>query len=240
MYEKNLTVCEMVLHMINGYHFSVAEETAIRKALDGKAEAEKRMDEIFRKCASEKNKFKSSDSSRQRSVADEEMQEYLIYPQSFETSNMTPRVLIERNGIRFINNPYTNAESEMIKEWVEDHPYDVRGLAVGLWLSGGITPEAIIQLKAKDFLTDCKNANKIIYLDNCAVDKGIFQRWDRFRIVKRAMEQHQEHLPYVFMYQDKSGWHKLNGNAIQMKMVHICGEIGIAYQGFSNNELILS
>lgn len=237
MYEKNLTVCEMFLHMIDGNHLSVAEETAIRKALDGKAE--KGEDKIFRQYASELNKFKSSDPSRQRSVADEGMQEYLIFPQSFEARKMAPNVRFERNGIRFIENPYTNAETETIKEWVEDHPYDVRGLAVELWLSGGITPEAIMHLRAEDCLRDGRNADEFIYLDNYAVDKSIFQRWDRFRIVKRAMDQHQEHLPYVFMSHGKSGWHKLNGNALQMKTVHICRSIGITYKGFSNNEIIL-
>ncbi len=38
MYEKNLTVCEMFLQMIDGNHLSVAEEAEIRNALNSKAE----------------------------------------------------------------------------------------------------------------------------------------------------------------------------------------------------------
>ncbi len=237
MYEKNLTVCNMLLQMIDTNQFSLAEEATIRKALEGKAE--KSEEELFRQYASELNKSKAFEPSRQKSTTDGGMQGYLIFPENFKTGKTAPNVRFERNGIRFIDNPYADDETEKIKEWVEDHPYDVRGLAVGLWLTGGITPEAIIHLKVKDCLRDGRNTDELIYLDNFAVDKSIFQRWDRFRIVKRAMDQHQEQLPYVFMFYGKSGWHKLNGNAIQMKMVHICRSTGITYKGFSNNEVIL-
>ncbi|MCM1500455.1 MAG: hypothetical protein NC124_18490, partial [Clostridium sp.] len=237
MNERNLTVCEMLLQMIKTNQLSLAEETAIRKALDGKAG--KSEEELFRQYALELNRAKASEPCRQRSGTDSGIQEYLIFPKDFKTGKTAPNARFERNGIRFIDNPYTDCETEMIKEWVEDHPYDVRALAVGLWLSGGITPEAIINLRIEDFQGMGRNADELIYMGALAVDRSIFQQWDRFRIVKRAMDQHQEQLPYVFMYHGKSRWHKLKGNAIQMKTVHICRDIGLTYKGFSNNEVIL-
>ncbi len=237
MYEKNLTVCEMFLQMIDGNHLSVAEEAEIRNALNNKAE--KIEEELFRLYASDLNRSKTDEPARKRSATEEGMHEYLIFPENSKTGKTAPNVRFERNGIRFIDNPYADDETEMIKDWVEDHPYDVRGLAVGLWLSGGITPEAIINLRIEDCQGRGRNADELIYMGALAVDKAIFQQWDRFRIVKRAMDQHQGQLPYVFMYHGKSGWHKLNGNAIQMKMVHICRSTGITYKGFSNNEVIL-
>lgn len=94
-------------------------------------------------------------------------------------------------------------------------------------------------MRTEDFQGMGRNADELIYMSALAVDRSIFQQWDRFRIVKRAMDQHQEQLPYVFMYHGKNGWHKLRGNAIQMKMVHICRDISLTYKGFSNNEVIL-
>lgn len=137
MYEKNLTVCEMLLQMIVGNHLSVAEEAEIRKALERKAVKSK--EDLFRQYALEINRSKASEPDRQRNATDGGIQEYLIFPKDFKTGKAAPNARFERNGIRFIDNPYTDGETEMIKEWVENHPYDVRALAVGLWLSGGIT-----------------------------------------------------------------------------------------------------
>jgi len=237
MNERKLTACEMLLQIIDTNQFSLAEEATIRKALEGKAE--KTEEGLFRQYASELNKSKAFEPDRKKSTADGGMQEYLIFPENSKTGKTAPNLRFERNGIRFIDNPYTDGETEMIKEWVEDHPYDVRALAVGLWLSGGITPEAIINLMVEDCQGRGRNANDLIYMGSLAVDRTIFQQWERFRIVKRAMDLHQEQLPYVFMFYGKCGWHKLSGNALQMKTVHICRSIGITYKGFSNNEVIL-
>lgn len=237
MYEKKLTVCEMLLQIIDTNQFSLAEEAEIRKALEGKAE--KSEEELFRLYASDLNRSKTAEPARQKNTADGGMQEYLFFPENSKVGKTAPNVRFERNGIRFIDNPYADDETELIKEWAEDHPYDVRGLAVGLWLTGGITPEAIINLRIEDCQGRGKNADDLIYMGSLAVDRTIFQQWERFRIVKRAMDLHQEQLPYVFMFYGKSGWHKLNGNALQMKMVHICRSTGITYKGFSNNEVIL-
>lgn len=234
MYEKNLTVCEMLLQMIDGNHLSVAEEAAIRKALDGKAA--KSEEDLFKQYALELNRAKASEPCRQGSTAGEWMQEFLILSECFDKKKTASNLRLKKDGIRFIDNPYTVTEAEAIREWVEDHPYDVRGLAIGLWLSGGITPETILNLKT----AECWKDNEITCMDDTAVDRAIFQRWDRFRIVKRALDQHQGKQPYVFMVYEESRWKKLNGNAIQLKLFHICRDIGITYNGFSNNDAIMS
>lgn len=49
----------------------------------------------------------------------------------------------------FIDNPYTPEEVHRITEWIDANPYDMRGLAVGLWLASDITADEIVGLKDK-------------------------------------------------------------------------------------------
>lgn len=212
MNEKNLTVCEMFLHMIDGNHLSAKEERAIRNALDSKAEKIK--EDIFLQYASGSGRSRPPEPDRQGTTADGWMQEFLLLSKYPDAEKTASNVRFEKDGIRFMENPYSATETEAVREWIEDHPYDVRGLAVGLWLSGGITPETILNLKTAECWGNGWNDNKITCMDGTAVDRSIFQRWDRFRIVKRALDQHQGKQPYVFMVYEKSRWKKLNGNAI--------------------------
>ena len=57
---------------------------------------------------------------------------YLIYPDK---------------EIHYIDNPYTDAETEKIKEWIDLHTNDIRGLALGLWFTGNATLLEIVNLK---------------------------------------------------------------------------------------------
>lgn len=41
--------------------------------------------------------------------------------------------------IWYIDNPYTDGETVKIKEWIAMHPYDTRGLALGLWFTGDVS-----------------------------------------------------------------------------------------------------
>lgn len=237
MCENNLTTYEMLLQIIIGNGLSVAEESEIKKVLN---EREKIMsEEKFQQYTSELNRCQTPESHKIQNIVSEDMQKYYICPKDTKTEKSASRTMFERNGIRFIDNPYTAEETAVIREWVEDHPFDVRGLAVSLWLSGGIAPEAIINLRTSDCWSGGRDTHELIHMGNIAVDRSIFQQWDRFRIVKRAMELHQAKQPYVFMVYDRNQWSKLNGNAIQLKMFHICRNLGIRYRKFSNNEIIL-
>lgn len=229
------TILNMVIQMIDTDQFSQAEEDEIRKALAGKAA--KKDEEIFSQYISKMQQWQVSKPNNQGNAATEKMQEFFICPKGPDAVKCTSHVKFERDGIRFIDNPYTIKETETIREWVEDHPNDVRGLAAGLWLSGGLSPQAILNLK-----TDAcwgGTMDRLIHMGDIVIDRSLFQRWDRFRIVKRAIDQHQKGLPYVFMFYEKNEWHKLNGNAIQIKMFHICRNLDITYKRFSNNEIIL-
>lgn len=237
MNEKILTIYEILLQTIVENRLSVAEETEIKKVLN---ERERIMsEEKFQQYTSELNRCQTPESLKLQTIVSKDMQKYYICPKDTRTEKSASCTMFERNGIRFIDNPYTTEETAIIREWAEDHPFDVRGLAVSLWLSGGFTPEAIINLKTSDCWSGGRDAHGLIHMGNIAVDRSIFQQWDRFRIVKRAMELHQEKQPYVFMVYERNQWSKLHGNAIQLKMFHICRNLGITYKKFSNNEIIL-
>ena len=52
--------------------------------------------------------------------------------------------------IQYINNPYTPEETERIKEWIELHPDDIRGMAIGLWFTGDVSLLEIANLKREE------------------------------------------------------------------------------------------
>ena len=54
-------------------------------------------------------------------------------------------------GINYIDNPFSSNETALVREWINRHPKDIRGLAVGLWLfSGDISIKQIVNLKKKN------------------------------------------------------------------------------------------
>lgn len=135
-------------------------------------------------------------------------------------------------GIKYIKCPYSFEEREKILEWIDLHQYDAKALAVALWLSGGITPQEIINLRKEDY--QCfKN------LDTTMVcEKRSFLKWNTMEIMWKALKLHPEGLEFVFMAQKGAEWKKLKGNSIQMKMYHLCDELGIIYKPFHKNEAI--
>ena len=83
--------------------------------------------------------------------------------------------------IQYINNPYTPEETERIKEWIELHPDDIRGMAIGLWFTGDVSLLEIANLKREE------------------CHKDIFKKWKRARFVAKALELHPKNTDYVFM-----------------------------------------
>ena len=123
--------------------------------------------------------------------------------------------------IRYIENPYTVEETEKIREWVELHPNDIRGMAIGLWFTGDVSLLEIANLKREE------------------CHKDIFKKWKRARFVAKALELHPKNTDYVFMIINDGRWEKLTVQGFMMKLYHVCNRLGIEYKRISRNEAML-
>ena len=133
-------------------------------------------------------------------------------------------------GNKYIDNPYSEEETESIMKWIEEHSAtDIRALAVGLWFTGNISPEEIIGLK-KD---DCWNSDG-------GLEKGIFKEDEKKKYVTDAFKLHSdEEQQYIFMVKKESRWRRLNARSLQIKLYYICQSIGIKYRAFHKNDIII-
>ena len=125
------------------------------------------------------------------------------------------------SGIKYIDNPYSAEETEKIKEWVDLHPRDIRGLAIGLWLTGNVSLMEIANLKKKD------------------VHKGLFIKWERARLISKALQMNPQNGNYVFMVINEGNLEKLTAQGLMMKLYHVCNRLGIDYKRVNRNEAML-
>ena len=143
--------------------------------------------------------------------------------------------------ITFIDNPYTPEEVHRITEWIDANPYDMRGLAVGLWLASDITANEIVELKKEDLMDSdgINTVNPTVVKKNEAEDY-IALAGRREEIIRNALNLHDgRDLEYVFMPGSEGGtWKKMLGRSLPSKMSHICREIGIKYKPFKCIEAI--
>ena len=123
--------------------------------------------------------------------------------------------------IQYINNPYTPEETERIKEWIELHPDDIRGMAIGLWFTGDVSLLEIANLKREE------------------CHKDIFKKSKRARFVAKALELHPQNKDYVFMAINDGKLEKLTPQSFQMKLYHVCNRLGIEYKRINRNEAML-
>ncbi len=123
--------------------------------------------------------------------------------------------------IQYINNPYTPEETERIKEWIELHSDDIRGMAIGLWFTGDVSLLEIANLKREE------------------CHKDIFKKWKRARFVAKALELHPKNKDYVFMAINDGKLEKLTPQSFQMKLYHVCNRLGIEYKRINRNEAML-
>lgn len=126
-----------------------------------------------------------------------------------------------KGGIQYVSNLYTAEETEKIQEWIELHPNDIRGLALGLWFTGDVSLLEIANLKKED---------------GC---KGIFRKYERARFVTRALELHPQNGNYVFMIINGREWEKVTAQGLVMKLYHTCNKLGIEYKMINRNTTIL-
>ena len=125
------------------------------------------------------------------------------------------------SGIKYIDNPYSAEETEKIKEWVDLHPRDIRGLAIGLWLTGNVSLMEIANLKKKD------------------VHKGLFIKWERARLISKALQMNPQNENYVFMVINEGNLEKFTAQGLMMKLYHVCNRLGINYKRINKNEAML-
>lgn len=123
--------------------------------------------------------------------------------------------------IHYIDNPYNTEETEKIKEWIDLHPNDIRGLALGLWFVGDVSFAEIANMKLEDGHND------------------IFRKWERARFITSALKLHPENKDYVFMAVNERRLEKLTPQSFQMKLYHICNRLGLEYKRINRNEAIV-
>ncbi len=124
-------------------------------------------------------------------------------------------------GIRYVDNPYTEYEVSKIMEWIELHPYDIRGLALGLWFLGNITVVQIANLKRKDYHED------------------LLKKYEKDKLVAKALELQPKDGEYVFMVEKDGIWKKLTAKGLQIKLYYVCEDLGIHYKKIRRNEALI-
>ena len=123
--------------------------------------------------------------------------------------------------IHYIDNPYNAEETEKIKEWIELHPDDIRGLAIGLWFTGNVSLMEIANLKMKD------------------VHNGLFKKWERARFISKALKLNLKNGDYVFMTKCEGNLEKFTAQGLMMKLYHTCNRLGIEYKKINKNEVMV-
>ena len=124
-------------------------------------------------------------------------------------------------GIRYIDNPYTEEEISKIREWIGLHPYDIRGMALGLWFLGNISLVQIANLKRKDYHED------------------LLKKSEKDRLVAKALELQPKDGEYVFMVEKNGIWKKLTAKGLQTKLYYVCEDLGIHYKKIHRNEAVV-
>lgn len=155
--------------------------------------------------------------------------------------NFTPDKEMFRNflqlkhRISYIDNPYTYEETEKIMEWTEMHPADVKGLAVSLWFTGGISFTEIVSLAKTDCWGNKRAADSIMQFK-----ENLFEVSTRAKIVRNALNMHPKDVRYVFVVprRDNSGWRRLSEQELQGKLWHICKQLEITYKTVSRDEAL--
>ena len=74
---------------------------------------------------------------------------------------MFRRYIASKKDISYIQNPYTEEETEKIMEWSKTHPADVRAHAISLWFTKGLTLTDIVTLTKKDCWGDKRQEGRI-------------------------------------------------------------------------------
>ena len=147
---------------------------------------------------------------------------------------MYRKFVASKKTVSFIKNPYSEAETEMIMQFAESHPADIRSLALSLWFTKGLTLHDIVSLTKKDC---CSKQGKSIEREGIE----LFPSSIRSKIIKRALSTHPSSEEYIFSVpnSDYTGWERLSEKGLLIKLGYICKETGIQYKPILTNEAII-
>lgn len=202
-------------------------EKSIKKSIIGNMPVEELSDMLIKKFVLQAGNIYEMDNTRLKcftgmlqtglnKMAEEELLDFV--PEKHVYKNYL--MCLDR-GIRYIENPYTVEETEKIREWIDLHTNDIRGLALGLWFAGDVSMEEIANMKLED------NHN------------NIFRKWERSRFITKALELHPQNGDYVFMIINDREWEKITAQGLMMKLYHVSNKLGIKYKRVNKNEAIV-
>lgn len=140
-----------------------------------------------------------------------------------------------------VERPYAGLEWRKIRDFLEQNPQDVIGLALALWYEGEISPKEIIGLRRMDLLDSDGNYSEspTVIKKNSAEDYLLLTK-KRKQIIRAALDLYPgADREYVFMVRGKKRLKKLPKMSLQEKMESICGELGIGYKSFRCTDMIL-
>lgn len=138
-------------------------------------------------------------------------------------------------GVIFIDNPYSFSETESIKVWIDRHPDDIRGLALGYFFTTDVSLTEIVHMEKAD-----QSENSLISPDIVKINKNVRISKEKARIISKALKKCPPKEMNIFMVQKRGKWQKLNEKGIQLRLYHICQELGITYRPIGKNEALLT
>lgn len=273
MEEKNITMADMIAKVIQDNQLAGVKEDLIweiEKALAAKASIMRgKADYLYRNFIRE-TRIGNIDLD---GVSDKEVRQLIIlaaesgriekedWPHFLSIIQLAVKAMAGRKGhsmfenvffefrdteerIRYEKNPYPPEEMQRILEWLESHTDDVRALAAGFWLLGGITTEEIGELQwdsLMDFDGICASNPTVVKRNKSESYLPLAGR--RGRIISDALKLHEGQtdsgFEYIFMINDEGEWKKLPDICVQLKLSHICRSIGIAYRPFTCTNAVL-
>lgn len=140
-----------------------------------------------------------------------------------------------------IERPYYGPEWRKIREWLEQNPQDVCGLALSMWFAGGISPGEITELR-KSYLMDSDggySSNPSVLRKNGSEDYLKLTR-KRSLIIHAALDMYPGvDREYIFMTKGKRKLKKLTKTDMKEKLESICREVGVKYKPFKCSDMIL-
>lgn len=137
-------------------------------------------------------------------------------------------------GIIYIENPYSSAEVEYIKLWIDRHPDDIRGLALGYYFTTDISLEEIVCMEKVKQEENCEIATNIV-----KINKNVNIGREKANFVARALKICPKEERFVFMDKKNGRWEKLNEKGITLRLYHICQELGIPYHSIGKRETLV-
>lgn len=140
-----------------------------------------------------------------------------------------------------VERPYAGVEWGKIKDWLEQHPRDVPGLALALWFEGEISLGEIIGLK-KSHLMDYSGEYSVepVVLKKNESEDYLRLTSKRRRVIRAALDMYPgADQKYIFMVEGKKRLKKLPEMELQEKLKTICRETGVKYKPLKSSEMIL-